>query len=46
MIEVETVSGVRTSFVAGDVIWLVGLDLRVLRNCGSIPAVVASITRR
>jgi hypothetical protein len=46
MIELETVNGVRTSFVAGDVLWLVGLELRVLRNRGSIPAVMSSITRR
>jgi hypothetical protein len=46
MIELETESGVRTSFAAGDLIWLVGLELRVLRNRGSIPAVMASITRR
>jgi hypothetical protein len=46
MIELETASGVRTSFVAGDVLWLVGLDVQILRNRGSIPAVMASITRR
>jgi hypothetical protein len=46
MIELETASGVRTSFVAGDVLWLVGLELRVLRNRGAVPAVMASITRR
>jgi hypothetical protein len=46
MIELETAGGVRTSFVAGDVLWLVGLEIRVLRNRGSIPAVMASVTRR
>jgi hypothetical protein len=46
MIELETASGIRTSFVAGDILWLVGLGVRVLRNRGSIPAVMASITRR
>jgi hypothetical protein len=46
MIELETASGVCTSFVAGDLLWLVGLDLRLLRNRGPIPAVMASITRR
>jgi len=46
MIELETASGVRTSFAAGDILWLVGLELRLLRNRGSIPTVLASITRR
>jgi hypothetical protein len=46
MIELETVSGVRSSFAAGDVLWLVGLDVRLVRNRGSIPAVMASIARR
>jgi hypothetical protein len=46
MIELEAASGVCTSFVSGDVLWLVGLELRLLRNRGSIPAVMASITRR
>jgi hypothetical protein len=46
MIELETSSGVCRSFVAGDVLWLVGLPLRLLRNRGPIPAVVASIARR
>jgi hypothetical protein len=46
MIELETASGVRTSFVAGDVLWLVGLEVRVLRNRGPIPTVMSSITRR
>ncbi|HEY2371962.1 MAG TPA: hypothetical protein VGH82_05395 [Gaiellaceae bacterium] len=46
MIEVETASGVSTSFAAGDVLWFVGLELRILRNRGSIPAVMASVTRR
>jgi hypothetical protein len=46
IIELETATGVCTSFAAGDVLWLVGLEVRVLRNRGSIPAVMASITRR
>jgi len=46
MIELETATGACTSFVAGDVLWLIGLELRVVRNRGSIPAVMASITRR
>jgi len=46
MIELETANGVCASFAAGDVLWLVGLGLGVLRNRGSIPAVMASITRR
>jgi hypothetical protein len=46
MIELETSSGVCTSFVAGDILWLVGLEIRLLRNRGSIPAVMSSITRR
>lgn len=46
MIELESVAGVCRSFVAGDVLWLVGLPLRLLRNRGSIPTVIASIARR
>jgi hypothetical protein len=46
MIELESLSGICRSFVAGDVLWLVGLPLRRLRNRGPIPTVIASIARR
>jgi hypothetical protein len=45
MIELESSSGVCRSFVAGDVLWLVGLPLRLLRNRGAIPAELAAVSR-
>lgn len=46
LIELESTSGVSRSFVAGDILWLAGLPLRALRNPGTIPAVLAAISRR
>lgn len=44
-IELETRSGVRRTFVAGDVVWLAGLPLRFLRNLGPSPAILAARRR-
>jgi len=45
LIELECASGVCRSFAAGDVLWLAGLPLRLLRNRGEGPAVLAAISR-
>ena len=44
-IELETLCGGGCAFVAGDLLWLDGLPLRLLRNSGSIPAVLAAVSR-
>ncbi len=44
-IELETGSGVRRIFVAGDVLWLARLPLRLLRNPGPKPAVLEASRR-
>ncbi len=44
-IELETQSGVRRTFVAGDVLWLAGLHLLLVRNPGSNPAVLEASRR-
>lgn len=44
-IELETRSGVRRTFVAGDVLWLAGVPLRLLRNPGPHPAVLEASRR-
>ena len=44
-IELETRSGVGRTFVAGDVLWLAGLPLRLLRNPGTYPAVLEASRR-
>jgi hypothetical protein len=45
MLELESSSGVCRTFVAGDVLWLVGLPLRRLRNRGAVPAELTAISR-
>jgi hypothetical protein len=45
LIELESAGGVCRSFVAGDVLWLADLPLRLLRNRGAIPAVLAAVSR-
>jgi hypothetical protein len=45
-IDVECLGGSRKSFRRGDVLWLVGLPLRGLRNLGHEPAVLAAVSRR
>ena len=44
-IELETTTGGRYAFRRGDILWLERLPLRALRNCGSIPAVLAAVSR-
>jgi hypothetical protein len=44
-LELECRSGDRSRFGRGDVIWLIGLPLRVLRNCGAVPTVLVAVTR-
>jgi hypothetical protein len=45
-LEVETNSGLRRRFAAGDMLWFTHLDLRALRNCGNEPAVLKAVARR
>jgi hypothetical protein len=44
-IELECNSGGRCRFRPGDVLWLIGLPLRVLRNRGSAPTVLLAVSR-
>jgi hypothetical protein len=44
-IELECVRGSRHRFGRGDVIWLVGLPLRVLRCSGTGPAILLAVSR-
>lgn len=44
-IELETRSGARRTFVAGDVLWLAGLPLLLLRNPGPAPTVLETSRR-
>jgi hypothetical protein len=45
-IELECVAGGRRRFAAGAVLWLTGIDLRMLHNRGAEPAVLVAVTRR
>ncbi len=45
-IELECLGGSRHRFRRGDVLWLTGLPLRVLRNRGLVPAVLTAVSRR
>ena len=45
-IELECLGGSRHRFRCGDVLWLMGLPLRVLRNRGPAPAVLRAVSRR
>lgn len=45
-LEVEGRCGGRRRFVRGDVLWLAGLPLTLLRNPGAEPAVIAAVSRR
>jgi hypothetical protein len=45
-IELESKSGARIRLVRGAIIWLDGLDLEELRNCGIGAAVLSSVRRR
>jgi hypothetical protein len=45
-IEIETRRGVRSTFIPGDVVFLTGLSVRVLRNRGRMSAVLDTVRRR
>lgn len=45
-IELEWLSGACRSFRCGDLLWLTGLSLRVLRNHGDDPVVLLAVSRR
>jgi quercetin dioxygenase-like cupin family protein len=45
-VELETTSGLRRRFRAGDMLWLTGLPLRCLHNPGGEPAVLMAVSRR
>ena len=44
-VELECVQGSRHRFAGGDLLWLVGLPLRVLRCCGTGPVVLLAVSR-
>jgi len=44
-LEVETISGLRRRFGAGEILWFAGLDLRVLRSKGADPTVLKAVSR-
>jgi hypothetical protein len=44
-LELEAVSGARCRFGHGDMLWLVGLPLRALRNGGTETVVLAAVSR-
>jgi hypothetical protein len=44
-LELESRSGDRRRFSRGDVLWLIGLPLRVLRNRGAVPTVLVAVSR-
>jgi hypothetical protein len=44
-LEVETTSGLRRRFGAGEILWFAGLNLRVLRSHGAEPAVLKAVSR-
>ena len=44
-LELEAVSGARCRFGHGDMLWLVGLPLRALRNRGRETVVLAAVSR-
>jgi hypothetical protein len=45
-IELECHAGHIATFRRGDILWLTGLPLRVLRNRGTEPAVLVAVSRR
>ena len=45
-IELECHAGHLATFRRGDILWLTGLPLRVLRNRGAGPAVLVAVARR
>ena len=45
-VAVECRSGGMIHFVSGDMLWLTGLPLRALRNEGTAPVVLVTVSRR
>lgn len=45
-IELECRYGSRHRFGRGSLLWLVGLDLKVIRNPGAVPAALMAVSRR
>ena len=44
-VELESVTGVRWRFVAGDILCLARLPLRALRNDGPLPVLLSAVSR-
>ena len=44
-VELECAAGGRRRFAAGAVLWLTGIDIRVLHNVGAEPVVLVAIAR-
>jgi quercetin dioxygenase-like cupin family protein len=44
-VELECAAGGRCRFAAGAILWLVGIDLRVLHNVGTGPVVLVAVSR-
>ena len=45
-VELECAAGGRRRFAAGAVLWLAGINLRVLHNVGAGPVVLVAVSRR
>ena len=45
-VELECAAGGRRRFAAGAVLWLAGIDLRLLHNVGAGPVVLVAVSRR
>jgi hypothetical protein len=45
-VELECAAGGRRRFPAGAILWLAGIDLRVLHNVGLGPVVLVAVSRR
>jgi hypothetical protein len=45
-VELECAAGGRRRFGAGAILWLAGIDLRVLHNVGLGPVVLVAVSRR
>lgn len=45
-VELECAAGGRRRFAAGAVLWLAGIELRVLHNVGAGPVVLVAVSRR
>jgi hypothetical protein len=45
-LDIECVRGGHRQFRSGAILWLTGLPLRMLRNLGSEPVVIAAVSRK